>query len=68
MTADDSVANAVGRFNDGVDDTSVNIVEVSEDVDDAEVDARVNNGVDAEADNANKQWRLQQFGRLPATC
>ncbi len=52
MTVDDSVANAVERFNNGVNDTGVDVVEASEDVDDAEVDARVNDGVDTEANNA----------------
>ncbi len=52
MTADDSEANAVERFNNGVDDTGVDVVKTSEDVDDTEVDVRVNNGVDTEADNA----------------
>jgi hypothetical protein len=51
MTADDLAANAVDRFNDGVDNTGINIVEASEDVDDAEVNAHVNNGVNAEANN-----------------
>jgi uncharacterized protein YciU (UPF0263 family) len=52
MTADDLAANAVERFNDGVDDTGVNLVKASEDVDDAEVDARINDGVNAEANDA----------------
>ncbi len=52
MTVDDLAANAVERFNDGVNDTGVNIVEASEDVDDAEVNARVNDGVEAEANDA----------------
>jgi hypothetical protein len=52
MTASDSAANAVERFKNGVDDTGVDVVEASEDVDDAEVDTSVNDGVNAEADNA----------------
>ncbi len=52
MTADNLAANAVERFNDGVDNTGIDVVETSEDVDDAEVNARVNDGVDAEADDA----------------
>jgi hypothetical protein len=52
MTADDSVANAVERFNDGFNDTGVDVVAASEDVDDAEVDACVSDGVNAEANNA----------------
>ncbi len=43
MTANDLAVNAVERFNDGVDDTGVNVVKSSKDVDDAEVEARVNN-------------------------
>ncbi len=54
MTADDLAANAVERFNvnNGVNDTGVDIVKASEDVDNADVDVRVNNGVDAEAKDA----------------
>ncbi len=52
MTANDLAANAVERFNNGVNDTGIDIVKASEDVDNAEVDARVNNGVDAEANDA----------------
>ncbi len=52
MTVDDSAANAVERFNNGVDNTGVNVVEASEHVDDAKVNARVNDGVNAEADDA----------------
>ncbi len=52
MTAEDLAANAVERFNDGVDDTGINVVKASEDVNDAEVDARVNDGVNAEANDA----------------
>ncbi len=52
MTADDSATNVVERFNDGVDDTGVNVVKASEDVNDAEVNARVNDGVGAEANDA----------------
>ncbi len=52
MTADNLAANAVERFNECVDDTGVDIVQASEDVDNAEVDARVNDGVDKEADDA----------------
>jgi hypothetical protein len=52
MTVDNSTENAVERLKDGVDDTGIDIVKASKDVDDAEVDARVNDGVDAEANNA----------------
>ncbi len=52
MTVDDSAANAVERFNNGVVNTGVDVVKANEDVDNVEVNARVNNGVDAEANDA----------------
>jgi hypothetical protein len=52
ITADDSAANAVERFNDGVDDTYVDIDNASKDVDDVGVNVRFDNEVDAQAYNA----------------
>ncbi len=52
ITADDLTANAVERFNDGVDDTGVNVVDASEDVDDVGVDVSFDDEVDARAYNA----------------
>ncbi len=52
MTVDDLAVNAVERFNDGVNNTGIDVVKASKDVDDAEVDARVNYGVDTKANHA----------------
>jgi hypothetical protein len=51
ITADDSAANAVERFDDGVNDTCFDIDDASEDVYDV-VDVRFDDEVDARAYNA----------------
>jgi hypothetical protein len=52
ITVDDSVANAIERFDDGVDDTGVNVIDAGEDVDDIGVDVHFNDEVDTQAYNA----------------
>ncbi len=49
ITADKSAANAVERFDNGVDDTCIDVDNASEDVDDVGVDVRFNNEVDTQA-------------------
>ncbi len=53
ITADDSAANAVERFDDGVGNTGVNVVNASEDVDDAGVNACFDDEVNAQANDDN---------------
>jgi hypothetical protein len=52
ITADDLAANAFERFDDGVVDTGINVVDASEDVEDVGVDVRFDDEVDARAYNA----------------